>query len=314
MGLSKGGIKLLLNESSRRPFAGRVLTLGRQDIWFSHGLLQEMANEFGVELSSPGDITFSHKPEFAEKGYMSDECLFRSLGFADSKSLDYSEYEAASYRFDLNSDDVPQHLVDAFDVIVDAGTIEHVFHIPNVLSNVHRMLRRGGRIIHLAPSSNHMDHGMYMFSPTLFWDFYEVNQFEISNFKIFRYTPRHNIDPWVISDYQPGCLDRISFGGLDNGMYGIMCVATKTRDSTGNVVPQQGGYVYNVWKSDVRKTFGTETSRTSARSKSQMIKEFIKRFPLVYQVLRLPIRLVRLVFRRRTPTQKGTGLKVVGRY
>ena len=62
-------------------------------------------------------------------------------------------------------------------MIIDGGTMEHIFHIPNVLNNIYRMLRVGGRIIHISPSSNYVDHGFYSFSPTLFYDFYQTNKF-----------------------------------------------------------------------------------------------------------------------------------------
>lgn len=318
MGITKGSTKVLLKEASRRPFKGRVLTLGRLDIWFSYKLLQKMAMEFGVKLSNPGDITLSHKPWFAARRYISDDCLFKSLGFSESKVLDFSDYEFTHYIFDLNSNEVPEHLTEAFDVIIDGGTIEHVFHIPNVLNNIYKMLRQGGRIIHISPCSNQVDHGFYMFSPTLFWDFYEANGFEINNFQVFRCSPRYYLDPWEISDYKPGCLKRVSIGGLDDGIYGIICIATKTNNSTGNIVPQQRVCVYNWRKTrdrtkDQKRTPGTPTSY---HLKFQAIKDAIKRFPFFYQALRLLTMYIRSFKRRLRLTRppKGLGLKVVARY
>ncbi len=309
MGIAKGAAKVLLKEASRRSFEGRVITLGRQNIWFSYESLQKMAMEFGVELSDPGDITLSHKPELAARGYISDNSFWRSLGFSESKALDFSDYESADYIFDLNSNEIPQHLFEAFDVIIDGGTIEHVFHIPNALNNIHKMLRLDGRIIHLSPSSNHIDHGFYMFSPTLFEDVYEANKFEINNLQVFRYTPRHNIDPWEISNYQPGCLKPVSFGGLDDRMYGIICIVTKTKDSTGNIVPQQGVFVYNIWKTQNRPKGQKETS-------FQAMVDTIKRFPFLYKTLR-PLYQFYLSSGRRlrlTRCAKGLGLKIIARY
>ena len=310
MGLAKGSLKLLLKEASQRPFSGRVLTLGRQHIYFSYDLLRKIAEDFGVELSDPGEITLHHNQELAAAGYISDDILFRSLGFCESKALDYSDYEFAHYIFDLNSSEVPKHLLEAFDVIIDGGTIEHVFHIPNVLNNIYKMLRQGGRVIHLSPSSNHIDHGFYMFSPTLFWDFYTTNKFEINSSQLFRYTPRrHNVAPWEISDYVPGCLNKVSSGGLDDGAYGICIIATKTKDSTGDIIPQQGSYI-NIWKTTDRLKNQTETSKSpvSDYSKLQAIKDTVKRFPLLYQILR------RLIDFKRSFGKKGLGLKVVARY
>lgn len=193
-------------------------------------------------------------------------------------------------------------------MIIDGGTIEHVFHIPNVLNNIYKMLRQGGRVIHLSPSSNHIDHGFYMFSPTLFGDFYTTNKFEINSFQLFRYTPLHHVEPWEISDYVPGCLDKVSFGGLDDGMYGICIIATKTKDSTGDIIPQQGSYI-NIWKTTDRLKNQKETSKSpvSDYSKLRVIKDAVKRFPLLYKILR------RLIYFRQS-FSKGLGKKVVARY
>ncbi len=245
MGISAKMLKILLKESKRQPFMGELLTLGKQHTFVTEKDLSDQLLEEGLPIANhipkklQNNTTY---PELAEKGYLDDISVFRSIGFDACTSVDYSDYEGADYIFDLNKTDIPEGLVNRFDVIIDGGTTEHIFHIPNVLLNIFKMLRVGGRIIHLAPSSNHIDHGFYMFSPTLFSDFYQVNQFDLNYIDLFRYTPNHTVDPWEISSYSPGCLERVSFGGLDDAMYGIVSVATKTSRSTGHIVPLQGEY------------------------------------------------------------------------
>lgn len=205
MGLSRGGVKLLLKEAARKRFEGSVLTLGKQEVWLTHEQFTTMAAEFGVELDRRVEPSKSHHPEMAKRNLISDTCLFRSLGALECHSLDCSDFEEAGFVFDLNRSDVPAELVGRFDLIVDAGTLEHIFHLPNVLNNLFTMLRPGGRVMHQAPSSNHLDHGFFMFCPTLFWDFYCANQFDINSVQMYRYTPsgRQNrgrsltIDPGV---------------------------------------------------------------------------------------------------------------------
>lgn len=240
MGLGKAPANILLQEASRNPLRGRVLTLGRQDIWLTIDKLRSISARSGVPLREIKNIELSHKPWFSQQGYISDRSFFELLGFEQIESLDYSDYEGANHIADLNSDRMPNHLLGAFDFIVDGGTLEHVFHVPNVLKNIFSMLRTGGRILHMAPSSNHIDHGFYMFSPTLFSDFYFANKFEINLSQIYRHTQEHVTDPWEVIDYEPGCLDNVSFGGLDNSIYGIVFLATKTDQSSGDAIPQQG--------------------------------------------------------------------------
>lgn len=242
MGIAKAAVKFLLKESTQRPFHGTVLQLGKQGVWVTYKQLQEIAKEFSFQLTDPGEISLSHNPEGKKRGCINDLCLFKSLGFSSCKSLDCSPYEGADYIFDLNSQEVPEEMRGQFDVIVDGGTVEHVFHLPNALKNIFVMLRPGGRIIHLTPASNHIDHGFYMFSPSLFWEFYRVNQFKIHSMDLIRYTIQHDTKPWDIYAYQPGCLEPVSLGGLDNKLYGMCCVVEKTALSTGHIIPKQVKY------------------------------------------------------------------------
>lgn len=302
MGIDKASTKLLLKESLRRPFTGRLLTLGRMDVMVTLQELRKFAAAMGARLSDPGTATLADKSEFAALRYLSDQTLFRSIGFEDVAATDYSDFEGARYQFDLNKPDLPPELLGSFDVIIDSGTSEHVFHIPQVLSNIHRMLRVGGRAIHLSPSSNHIDHGFYMFSPTLFWDYYTANGYTINTIQVIRYTQRHSIDPWEVSNYTPGCLSDVSFGGLDDGMYAIYCIVTKREASTEGKVPQQGLYV---------RTWSPEEPPEKSK-----VKEWVKGIPVVAPAARSLLRLARSA-RNRAATltrRKGLGLKVVARY
>jgi len=239
MGISKAAAQILMREGQRRPLGGRLLTLGKQDIHVSADSLRQIAaSRTYVLVDVP--TTPPTKAYQLDRQFLSDRTFFEMLGFANILSIDVSDYEGAAEIFDLNSPSVPAHLKGAFDFIVDGGTLEHVFHLPNVLSNIFHMLKVGGRVLHMAPSSNHMDHGFYMFSPTLFVDYYTVNRFELNCVQVFRHTQNPDTEPWEFSDYVPGCLDPVSFGGLDDSLYGIAIVVTKSGDSTGNAIPAQG--------------------------------------------------------------------------
>jgi len=123
----------------------------------------------------------------------------------------------------------------------------------------------GGKVIHLAPSSNHVEHGFYMFSPAFFFDYYTANHWKIETFKFFEYQRSHDVSPWRIYNYTPGCLDHFSMGGFDRGyLLGIFVVATKTEQSGWNIIPQQGRYT-RVWDRGY----------------------VVKRSPRVYQIMRL---------------------------
>ena len=119
---------------------------------------------------------------------------------------------------------MPDWVKGKYDVIFDGGTAEHIFNFPQVLKNIHDLLKLGGIIIHASPSHNHVDHGFYMFSPTVFYDFYSVNKFDILKSYIFEYKSDPIFD-WLIYDYKPGAIDHLSFGGWGRDSLGIFFVA-----------------------------------------------------------------------------------------
>lgn len=243
MGIALGAYKILVDEAKRRPFSGTVLQLGRQNIFFDLADAAKAAGQMGFTLRPLDNPTPPHDTNHRKSGYLSDIDLFTVLGFNTTTSMDTSGYEGATYLHDLNQSEPPVELHGKFDMIFDGGTLEHIFNIPNALRNIHMMLKPDGRIMHVLPVSNYIDHGFYMFSPTLFWDYYMANDYEINTSHIFRHTVRHNEDPWLVYDYKPGSVEHVSFGGLDSGMFCLIWLATKKETSTCDVVPQQGRWI-----------------------------------------------------------------------
>jgi SAM-dependent methyltransferase len=242
MGFIRANTMLILKEHKRRPFSGTLLCLGQPDVYFGYDHLRRMAMTVQVELEQGVAITPSHNQHFANLGYISGDTLFKSMGFEAIHALDYSKFEGAAIVHDLNDPDLPDELHEKFDVIIDHGTLEHVFHIPNALHNLFRLVKTGGRLIHCAPTSNLVDHGLYMFSPTFFYDFYVTNNWEINNIYVVSMTPRQETEPFFYTEYEPGTFDSVSYGGLGPGMYFTHCFLTKTPQSTGHLIPQQGAY------------------------------------------------------------------------
>ena len=268
MGIAKAPTKLLLQESLRKPLEGRVLQLGRQTVFVTEQELRGLAAKIGAKLQDIDEVKLSWDPNYARLKYLSDDSYFRLLGFSQCESLDNFDYEGAMHILDLNVPEVPDNLRNRFDFIVDGGTIEHVFHVPNVLNNIFSMLKVGGRILHISPSSNHMDHGFYMFSPTFFLDFYAANKFEINLAQVARYTRKPDVHPWLAMNYTPGSLDRISVGGLDDGLYAIFFLATKTAQSTGTAIPQQNFYMRVFAPAPAAATTPTAAARWSRTAKT----------------------------------------------
>jgi SAM-dependent methyltransferase len=244
MGFVRANALPILKEHKLRPFVGHCLCLGQADIYFTYEHLQRMARIAEIQLLENIPVTPSHRADFAAKNYISRDTFFKSIGFKEVSALDYSSFEGAEFQFDLNSTSLPPNLQNRFDAVINHGTIEHIFHIPNCLANICDMLKVGGRVIHSVPSSNFLDHGFYMFSPTFFYDYYTANRWRLNTIQITQVLnpSQQEVEPPFFADYEPGLFDTLSYGGLDSKAYGTICIATRTHDSTNSVVPQQGYY------------------------------------------------------------------------
>lgn len=250
MGIPRGVGRLLLDEARERPFSGTLLLLSRMTVYFTLGELRAWAKNQGVRLHEV-EPRPSHVPNLAAIGCIDDVTLFRALGFSEVKSLDFSSWEGADYIADLNLP-LPDELHGRFDAVFEAGTIQHVFHLPQVLTNIHALLKDGGRALHgMATCTNHVDHGFYMFSPTLFHDFYSENGWRIDDAFFYEFAPywhRHRFEsaPWKIYRYTPGCLDDLAYGGMGAAQMALFFAVTKTAGARADVIPQQS-YFRRFW-------------------------------------------------------------------
>jgi hypothetical protein len=146
-----------------------------------------------------------------------------------------------------------------------------------VLKNFHGLAADGGVVIHISPSSNHVDHGFYMFSPTFFQDYYSANRWDILCHYFFRYSPNYKAG-WKIYEYKPGALLPVSFGGLNRGLYGVYIVVRKQDCSSYNANVQQGLYL-EAWAEDAElnnpKTFKNKWRALRERLKPHIPKALV---------------------------------------
>jgi hypothetical protein len=203
---------------------------------------------------------------------MSDKEFFKLLGFEGVFSCDVSAYEKADVILDLNLP-VPQELHERFDVIYDGGTMEHIFNVPRVIANIHAMLKAGGRVIHIAPASNMVDHGFYSFSPTFFSDYYKANSYELLTlylFECFSWTGN-----WDVYDCLSGSIDHRLGRVSTPKMSGVFCIARKRTDSSSLVFPPQGHFA-RLWRTEVA---------TAREKNSAALRDTIRtRFPRVAEM------------------------------
>ena len=265
MGIALAAADWVLGAVRERAMGGRCLTLGRQDVSFGLDDLYRLLARHDLAVIEDGEVALdpkrsvivremdfagtllSHNPYYRRMGCISDVCLFRLFGFDEVLSLDASDYEGADIIFDLNGAGIGQVLDEPVDLVVDGGTIEHVFHVPNCLGNIFEALKEGGQVMHMSPANNHLDHGFYQFSPTFFHDYYRANRFADLSIQLVRTEQVENAAPWTFTDYRPGDLREVSKGTLDDKVYLSFVIARKSADSTANAVPQQGYYEQTMW-------------------------------------------------------------------
>jgi len=130
----------------RNAISGKTLMLGRLQLCVFR---QELKGLFPDHLLN----------EYAEP-------LLKCLSRQDVvHSVDCSAYEGCTIVHDLGE---PIEPTIKYNTIIDAGTIEHVFNLPQFFNNVQSWLEVGGHYIVTHPSNNAPKHGLYQISPD-FW-------------------------------------------------------------------------------------------------------------------------------------------------
>ncbi len=165
MGMTLASCRFLVEACRAGLRPGSVLTLGRQGLWVSPERLAELVAEARGQ-SDP--VSLQRWKEILSSTERRFENFLRLLGASEVLAADVSPYEGAELVHDFNLP-VPDALEQRFDLIVDGGTLEHVFNFPTALRNCMRMLRVEGRLLLFTPVNNYCGHGFYQFSPELFY-------------------------------------------------------------------------------------------------------------------------------------------------
>jgi len=114
-----------------------------------------------------------------------------------------------------------QSMRQKYDVVLDVGTVEHCFNISQAIMNMASLVKVGGYIIHENPHSGWTNHGFFSLHPTLFYDFYTSNGFEIVNLVL---TTRNG------DQYECHPTKRMNIGDLRD--VNIFCLAKRVEDVT----------------------------------------------------------------------------------
>lgn len=158
----------------------KILSLGYPDLLASRDFVnQTFGNNLGDKIDYHPDsqsILKWHSAQNLFDGVLDIRALFSELGY-EMDVVDIVEARGAEIILDLN-EPIDDKFYEQYDIIIDAGTIEHCFNIAQATKNIAQCAREGGYIINCNPFSM-FNHGFYNLNPTFYHDFYNQNGFEV---------------------------------------------------------------------------------------------------------------------------------------
>lgn len=197
MGLDTNGIKFLLSCKRKDVCFDKTLMIGRQILNLDLEELKSNLDLFNYNLTSE-----QIKKELYDLSGGYGEGVLKLLGAKEIDSLDYSNYEGANILHDMNYP-VNQSMYQQYDVVLESGSLEHIFNFPVSIANCMNMVKQGGHFLLSTPVNNIMGHGFYQFSPEVF--FRVVNPesgFEIERMIVFEYSADQQwysvVDPKIV--------------------------------------------------------------------------------------------------------------------
>jgi hypothetical protein len=168
MGFDISDLRFLLSAKCLGLAGNSCCTLGRLNLFISQSALDATLREYGED-----------KIKLPNRAVHFADDILRHLGFSNLDTMDASDYEGASVVHDLNHR-IPENIFNKYDMVIDGGTLEHIFNFPVALENLMRMSKVGGHVMIRTPANNQCGHGFYQFSPELFFRvFTPANGFEL---------------------------------------------------------------------------------------------------------------------------------------
>ena len=171
MSITKEWLMPIARTLVRNRAAGPVYALGDQVSWIPRRYAIRKFSDAGLlRNSEPSAMVYRQSPKMA-----SLQEILALLGFDQYYDIDLNGRAAITCDFSLP---LTADLSAKAGVVIDVGTCEHIFNLPQVFTNIVNLLQPGGVVLHLAPLSWY-DHGFVNFNPIFFREFYEHNGFEV---------------------------------------------------------------------------------------------------------------------------------------
>jgi len=253
MGISIHPFNFLRYALKRSGSFGKTATIGRLKLFVGNKYIKKMLN-----LS-----------EIVDYGEFCEKLLLTHFGSVKVDSYDYSNYEGATFTYDLNKPP-PSSLIGPeylYDTIIDSGTLEHIFNIPQAFKNISNMCKIGGTILLILPTNNFCGHGFWQISPELFFSLYsDANGY--TETEVFLAGDKDNKNWYKVKKPENG-IRRV----LTNCSPVVALVRTKKAQNFSHDTVQQSDYVH-IWKGS--------KSKSNASPLVTKVGNFLKNYPAVY--------------------------------
>ncbi len=240
MGFDFNNTKFVLFAKSLGADFSSTITLGRQFLFVHEKELRYLLKGFSYDITDAELSKIYNDASFEDGKYPFVEHLLHYLGAGTADSLDMSEYEGATVIHDMNLP-IDQALWSRYSLVIDGGTLEHIFNVPTSLQNCMNLLKLGGHFVSVAPANNWLAHGMYQFGPDLF-----CKAFNTSNgFRMKRmfFCDVNSRKYW----YEPLKPDEMVNLATSSEVY-LMTIAEKISEpATIRADPQQTYYADRLW-------------------------------------------------------------------
>jgi hypothetical protein len=257
MGISIHALNFLRN-AKKKKLLGGTITIGRQGLHVTESMLKKYVSI---------DSTYKHQA-------YCEAVLIEYFGATNVESIDNSGYENATHIHNMN-EPLPENLYGKFDTVIDGGTLEHIYNVPQALKSCSLLCKQGGQIIHILPANNSCGHGFWQFSPELFFSLYSKENGYVDT-EVFLADLSDNSKWFQVKEPKNG--KRVSV--LSSTPLYVLVRTVLLRSDFSHTNVQQSDYVFE-WEK-------TASSKPKQVEQPSRIKQIIENAPLAYKIL-LPI-------------------------
>jgi len=229
----------ILRERGVLPLNGDVLECGEAN-WYGDVDLRELSNDihrFAPEanrqalLGQLDETVRSKRP-----GMLWEIAKVFWHTFLQPNSMTAIDFHGTDQALKLDLND-PIDLKRQFNVVMNLGTVEHVFNVAQVFKTIHDHTMPDGLMVHGLPFSGWVDHGFYSFNPTFYWDLAAANGYAMVAMIYAELTPLKV----VMLNNREHILELTKNGQLGNNSL-IYAVLRRPKEDVPFKIPIQGYY------------------------------------------------------------------------